>query len=112
MPAPTPRAFYDSADPARWGRDEMPEQERVTVEWLTRSTTDGPALERGCGRGSLARIAPRYVGVDLAFTPLLATRGRSVQGVCCVPEERRCSRLHGTADPGPPKVSSSGHMHR
>lgn len=79
MPAPTPRAFYDSADPARWGRDEMPEQERVTVEWLARSKTDGTALELGCGRGSLARIAPRYVGVDLAFTPLLATRGRSVQ---------------------------------
>jgi hypothetical protein len=34
--APSPRDFYDSADPARWGRDEMPEQGRVTAEWLAR----------------------------------------------------------------------------
>ena len=58
----------------------MPEQERVTIEWLARVATDGPALELGCGRGSLARVTPRYVGLDLAFTPLLNTRGRSVQG--------------------------------
>jgi ubiquinone/menaquinone biosynthesis C-methylase UbiE len=80
MDAPTPRDFYDSADPARWGRDEMPEQERVTIEWLARSAAKGMALELGCGRGRLARVASRYAGIDLAFTPLLATRGKSVQG--------------------------------
>jgi SAM-dependent methyltransferase len=80
MNAPTARDFYDSADPARWGRDEMPEQERVTTDWLARSASDGPVLELGCGHGTLARVAPHYVGIDLAFTPLLATRGKSVQG--------------------------------
>ena len=78
--SPTPRDFYDSADPARWGRDEMPEQERVTSDWLARVAKDGPVLELGCGRGKLANVAARYVGLDLAFTPLLAMRGRSVQG--------------------------------
>ena len=80
MTAPTPRDFYDSADPARWGRDEMPEQEQITRDWLARSAANGPVLELGSGRGRLAHIAPRYVGIDLAFAPLLATRGRSVQG--------------------------------
>jgi SAM-dependent methyltransferase len=77
---PSPRDFYDSADPARWGRDEMPEQERVTIDWIARVASDGPALELGCGRGRLAGVTARYVGIDLAFTPLLATRGKSVQG--------------------------------
>jgi ubiquinone/menaquinone biosynthesis C-methylase UbiE len=77
---PTARDFFDSADPARWGRDEMPEQERVTVDWLKRLSTDGPALELGCGRGKLSQVTERYVGLDLAFTPLRNTRGRGVQG--------------------------------
>lgn len=73
------RDFYDSDDPVRWGRDEMPEQERVTLEWLAYAM-DGPALELGCGRATLARVASHYVGLDLAFKPLLATRGRVTQG--------------------------------
>lgn len=73
------RDFYDSDDPVRWGRDEMPEQERVTLEWLGHAM-DGPALELGCGRATLAKVASHYVGLDLAFKPLLATRGRVTQG--------------------------------
>ncbi|HEV7768851.1 MAG TPA: class I SAM-dependent methyltransferase [Thermoanaerobaculia bacterium] len=80
MLAPSARDFYDSADPARWGRDEMPEQGQVTRDWLSRATIDGLALELGCGRGILARITPRYAGLDLAFTPLLTMRGSGVQG--------------------------------
>jgi SAM-dependent methyltransferase len=74
------RTFYDSDDPARWGRDEMPEQERVTREWLSRVAVDGPHLELGCGRGVLSDVTPRYVGIDLAFLPLLTTRGHRAQG--------------------------------
>ncbi len=77
---PTPRDFYDSADPARWGRDEMPEQGRVTADWLARVSAEGPVLELGCGRGSLAGVTKRYIGLDLAFTALLNTRGRSIHG--------------------------------
>ena len=75
----TARDFYDSDDPARWGRDEMPEQERVTLEWLARAD-DGIALELGCGRGLLSTTSRHYVGVDLAFTPLRSMHGRGVQG--------------------------------
>ena len=73
------RRFFDSTDPARWGREEMPEQERVTLEWLARAE-DGIALELGCGRAALAHVAPHYAGIDLAFTPLRAARGRAMQG--------------------------------
>jgi SAM-dependent methyltransferase len=76
----TARDFYDSADPARWGRPEMPEQEGVTVDWLARSRATGPSLELGCGRGNLSSAAPGYTGLDLAFTPLLPLQGRGVQG--------------------------------
>lgn len=74
------RTFFDSTDPARWGRDEMPESERVTLDWLTRLAPQGIALELGCGRGNLGHSVPRYAGVDLAFVPLLRNRGRTIQG--------------------------------
>lgn len=73
------RDFYDSDDPQRWGRDEMPEQERVTLQWRAHAA-DGTALELGCGRGSLAHTLPHYAGLDLAFAPLRALNGRGVQG--------------------------------
>lgn len=77
------RRFFDSNDPARWGRLEMPEQEQVTREWIGRAgISAGPSLELGCGMGALAGIAPSYVGIDLGFVPLLATQavaGRAVQ---------------------------------
>ena len=80
MTAGSARDFYDSADPVRWGRDEMPEQERVTREWAARANVTGPSLELGCGRGKLAGAAPKHVGLDLAFAPLPAIRRRAVQG--------------------------------
>lgn len=64
------RRFFDSNDPARWGRDEMPQQERTTLEWLERLRASGPALELGCGRGSLAAVIPTHIGLDLAYVPL------------------------------------------
>lgn len=79
MAAPTPRDFYDSDDPARWGRGEMPEQQQITREWLSRASIDGTVLEIGCGHGSLADVSPNYVGIDLAYTALRANGGRTVQ---------------------------------
>jgi SAM-dependent methyltransferase len=58
----------------------MPEQGQITAEWLARAVAQGPVLELGCGRGALSNLAPRYVGLDLAFAPLVANRGRMVQG--------------------------------
>lgn len=73
------RRFFDSDDPARWGRAEMPEQETVTLEWMQRLQPDGPALELGCGRGALAQLVPRHVGLDLAMVPLRRV-ARAVNG--------------------------------
>jgi SAM-dependent methyltransferase len=66
------RRFFDSSDPARWGRAEMPEQEALTREWIARAAVTGPSLELGCGNGLLAGVAPGYIGIDLAFMPLAA----------------------------------------
>jgi SAM-dependent methyltransferase len=79
MTASAGRRFFDSSDPARWGRSEMPEQGEVTAEWVARVDAAGPSLELGCGPGALAGLAPGYVGTDLAFVPLLAMRARAVQ---------------------------------
>ena len=64
------RRFFDSNDPARWGRDEMPQQEQVTLGWRERTLATGPVLELGCGRGVLASILTGHVGLDLAYVPL------------------------------------------
>ncbi len=77
--SPSARDFFDSADPVRWGRTEMPEQRQVTLSWVERTGTRGPSLELGCGRGLLGGAAPRYVGIDLAFVPLLEMREPVVQ---------------------------------
>lgn len=68
------RRFFDSNDPSRWGREEMPEQGGITAAWLSRIDAGGPSLELGCGKCALAEVAPRYVGLDLAFVPLLSAR--------------------------------------
>ena len=57
----------------------MPEQTRVTAEWVARTGANGPSLELGCGRGILAGIAPEYVGIDLAFAPLIPMTGARAQ---------------------------------
>jgi len=74
MADPRARAFFDSSDPTRWGREEMPEQGQVTLDWLARTGAAGPALELGCGKCALASVAPEYVGLDLAFVPLASAR--------------------------------------
>jgi SAM-dependent methyltransferase len=74
-----PRRFFDSADAARWGRGEMPEQGEITRTWIERANAHGRALELGCGMGSLADATSPYVGIDLAFVPLRQLQGRGVQ---------------------------------
>lgn len=80
MTTPAARAFYDSTDAARWGREEMPEQHQVTADWIARLGVTGPSLELGCGKCALADVAPRYVGIDLAFLPLTLGRTRRLSG--------------------------------
>lgn len=70
MADPQARRFFDSTDPARWGREEMPEQSQITLRWIERVSPAGPSLELGCGKCALAGIAADYVGLDLAFAPL------------------------------------------
>lgn len=73
------RGFYNTLDPQRWGRDEMPEAFGVTSHWLARGLhPDGPVLELGCGRGALAAVSPQHVGLDLAFPALLDVRRHHV----------------------------------
>jgi SAM-dependent methyltransferase len=74
MTTPDARRFFDSNDPSRWGREEMPEQRGITAAWLARLDVDGPSLELGCGKCALADVAPRYTGLDLAFVPLVSAR--------------------------------------
>jgi SAM-dependent methyltransferase len=74
------REFYDADDPARWGRPEMPEQHQVTAGWVARANITGPSLELGCGVCALAYVAPRYVGLDLAFRALTTARAPRVCG--------------------------------
>jgi SAM-dependent methyltransferase len=79
MTDPAARRFFDSSDPARWGRTEMPDEVQLTREWVERTNVTGPSLELGCGTGLLAGAAPGYAGVDLAFTPLLRMTGNRVE---------------------------------
>lgn len=69
--------FYNADDPARWGRAEIPEALDATAEWLARRLhPDGPVLEIGCGRGALAGVSDRYIGVDLSLPALASGHGR------------------------------------
>src|SRR4051794_22010033 len=74
-----PRDFFDSIDSVRWGRAEMPGQERITREWIERTGIRGAAIELGCGAGALRNVVQNYVGIDLAFGALRAAGGRGVQ---------------------------------
>jgi SAM-dependent methyltransferase len=55
----------------------MPQAFEVTSGWLVRSGLGPEAniLELGCGRGALAAIAPRYIGLDLALPALAEAAG-------------------------------------
>jgi SAM-dependent methyltransferase len=79
------RAFYDSGDPARWGREGLGGQRGITQKWLTEEERE-PVLELGCGMGSLSDVAPRHVGIDLSFLALRNGRGLRVQSYMeCLP---------------------------
>jgi SAM-dependent methyltransferase len=58
----------------------MPEQHQVTADWVRLAAVTGPSLELGCGVCALANVAPRYVGLDLAFRALTAGQAPRVCG--------------------------------
>src|SRR5438552_977336 len=66
--------FYNSEDPVRWGREEMPEQHEITEFWMRSvgiaESTPGVIVELGCGVGALSRIHPGYIGLDFSFPAL------------------------------------------
>jgi SAM-dependent methyltransferase len=73
----TPYAFYNTDDPSRWGRPEMPEAAGVNAEWLARADVPpGTVLELGCGKGALATDSALYVGLDLSLAALKGARRR------------------------------------
>jgi SAM-dependent methyltransferase len=75
----SPRDYYDSLDAARWGRQELTDQRRVTEQWAAQLAPLGPSLELGCGFGALTACAPRQVGIDLSYLALHASRGPRAQ---------------------------------
>jgi SAM-dependent methyltransferase len=76
MTCPEAISFYNADDAARWGRQELPEAFSVTRRWLARATPGGVVLELGCGHGSLAQVAEKYVGLDLSSLALSRSRER------------------------------------
>ncbi|HEY0142582.1 MAG TPA: class I SAM-dependent methyltransferase [Thermoanaerobaculia bacterium] len=80
MTSAAARRFYDTDDPVRWGRPEMPEEHAITAAWIARESISGPSLELGCGMCSLSDVAPRYTGLDLAFRPLTTCNARRICG--------------------------------
>src|SRR4030095_8317023 len=73
-------SFYNTDDAARWGRQELPEAFSVTQQWLSRGSPGGIVLELGCGHGSLASVAKRYVGLDLSAVALARSRFPRIAG--------------------------------
>ncbi len=78
------QSFYNAEDPARWGREEMPEQREVTELWMRfvgiSGSTPSVILELGCGVGALSRIHPGYIGLDFSF-PALKKIGTPVKRI-------------------------------
>jgi SAM-dependent methyltransferase len=77
MSAPTDaahRQFYQSDDLQRFGREQMPEQFTATQEWLRRLGVgaDARVLELGAGRGPLAGVHRRYIGLEFSLPALRA----------------------------------------
>lgn len=79
------RDFYQTNDPRRFGRSEMPRQRHITADWLKRTVMDGRdrvILELGCGMGALRDVHPNYIGSDLSFVALtcFVSSARRIQG--------------------------------
>jgi SAM-dependent methyltransferase len=74
----SPARFYNTVDPQRWGRPEMPEALEVTRGWTARAGIGSGerAVELGCGQGALAGVSERYVGIDLSLAALTASKAR------------------------------------
>jgi SAM-dependent methyltransferase len=83
--------FYNTKDPNRWGRNEMPEQLTVTGSWLLRAELQDPdkiVLELGCGVGALSSIHSNYIGLDFSVEALkkFITPARHLNGdMQCLP---------------------------
>jgi len=65
--------FYNTEDPNRWGRSEMPEQLELTRHWLFEvGALDAQkiVLELGCGVGALSGMHANYIGLDFSLVAL------------------------------------------
>jgi SAM-dependent methyltransferase len=64
--------FYNAVDPVRWGREELPAARQIAERWLAAANVDpdAPVLELGCGRGAVAGVGRRYLGLDLSLPAL------------------------------------------
>jgi len=112
----SPTDFYNTIDPARWGRSEMPDALNVTSEWLAGIgiDTDDFVVELGCGRGAIGGVSHCYVGIDLS---LPASGGDAAERYCPsttrerqrragrtrrVPrDDQACWRIHATVETRP-----------
>lgn len=88
-------SFFNSEDPQRWGRSEMPEQYRLTQNWLLKiagaAASDFVILELGCGLGSLKDVHPNYVGLEFSLPALrhFPPTARCINGdMQCLPFRR------------------------
>lgn len=71
------RRFYDTEDPLRCGRTELPYEAGITRHWLERVPAElqsHAVVELGCGRGALAGVSPSHAGFDLSLRAVLSNR--------------------------------------
>jgi ubiquinone/menaquinone biosynthesis C-methylase UbiE len=83
--AQTYHSFYNTEDPRRWGRTEMPQQLAVTQHWLHEVGLEDAqcvVLELGCGSGPLSYIHKNHIGLEFSFTALrnFVNGGKRVNG--------------------------------
>jgi len=83
----SPADFYNTVDPARWGRSEMPGALQITSEWLALVEPGNDFIvELGCGLGALAGISPHSVSIDLSI-PALALAIDAGRRICADMEQ-------------------------
>ncbi len=71
--------FYNAADPARHGREQLDGDIGSVAAWHTRcpdALRGRPVLELGCGRGPLSKLSPAYSGLDLSLGAISSARPR------------------------------------
>ena len=71
--------FYNAADPARHGREQLEGEIGSVTAWYAQcpdSLRGHPILELGCGRGPLSNLSPAYTGLDLSLGAISSARPR------------------------------------